>query len=304
MFNGGSPSLADIAAVTGNKNDNCNDGFGGNNGWWILIILFALFGWGRGGWGGNGDNSGNGGGTTVVTVPTPMMGGWGYSCSSGSSGNFGFTDAAIQRGFDNQTVIQKLDGINNGICSLGYDQLNQMNGINTNIMQTGYALQQAINNDTVANMQNTNALSTQMANCCCENRQGQADIKYAMATDTCAITTAINQASQNIMENANANYRQLHDENIQLQMQNYRDQIAQKDSLIQSLNLAQSQANQNQFFDSRIDALYDKLSPCPKPAYWVQNPNCCQTPWGPFGYNGSWNNYNNSCCGQNNNCCG
>ncbi len=292
MFNGASPSLADIAAVTGNKNGD-NDGFGGNNGWWILIILFALFGWGRGGYG-NGGNDGNGGGTTVVTVPTPMMGG----CYGG--GAVGFTDAAIQRGFDNQT--QKLDGINNGICSLGYDQLAQMNSINTNIMQTGYGLQQAINNNTVANMQNTNALSTQLANCCCENRQGQADIKYAMATDTCAITTAINQASQNIMQNDNANYRQLHDENIQLQMQNYRDQIAQKDSLIQSLNLAQSQANQNQFFSNQMDALYDKLSPCPKPAYWVQNPNCCQTPWGPFGYNGNWNN-GNDCCGQNRGCC-
>ncbi len=291
MFNGGSPSLADIAAVTKNNGD---DGFGGNNGWWILIILFALFGWGRGGYG-EGNGNGNGGGTTVVTVPTPMGG-----CYGGGAG-YGFTDAAIQRGFDNQAVVQKLDGINSGICSLGYDQLSQMNGINTNIMQTGFGLQQAINADTVANMQNTNALSTQLSNCCCENRQGQADIKYQMATDTCAVTTAINQAVQTVMQNANDNYRQLHDENIQLQMQNYRDQLAQKDSLIQSLNLAQSQANQNQYFDSRLDALYDKLSPCPKPAYWVQNPNCCQTPWGPFG-NGNWYN-NNNCCGSNSGCC-
>ncbi len=296
MFNGGSPSLADIAAVTGNKNnDNCNDSFGGNNAWWVLIILFALFGWGRGGYGGNGngDNCGNGGGTTVVTVPTPMMGGY-YG-----GGAVGFTDAAMQRGFDNQTVINKLDGINSGLCSLGYDQLAQMNGINNNIMQTGYGLQQSINNNTVANMQNTNALSTQMAECCCENRQGQADIKYQMATDTCAVTTAINQAAQNIMQNDNANYRQLHDENVELQMQNYRDRIAQQESLIQSLNLAQSQANQNQFFSNQLDALYDKISPCPKPAYWVQNPNCCQTPWGPC--SSVWNN--NNCCGNNSGCC-
>lgn len=38
MFNSSMPSLSDIAAVTN------NDGFGGNNGWWILIILFAIFG--------------------------------------------------------------------------------------------------------------------------------------------------------------------------------------------------------------------------------------------------------------------
>jgi hypothetical protein len=49
MFNTGAmPSLADIAAVTGNKNDG---GWGDGNGWWVLIILFAIFGgWGNGGW--------------------------------------------------------------------------------------------------------------------------------------------------------------------------------------------------------------------------------------------------------------
>lgn len=45
MFNGNSPSLADIAAVTGNNKDVWGDG----NGWWVLIILFAIFGgWGNG----------------------------------------------------------------------------------------------------------------------------------------------------------------------------------------------------------------------------------------------------------------
>ena len=37
-----SPSIADIAAVTdGNRN---SGGWGDGNGWWVLIILFALFG--------------------------------------------------------------------------------------------------------------------------------------------------------------------------------------------------------------------------------------------------------------------
>lgn len=50
MFNMGSaPSLADIAAVTKDGN---GDGWGNGNGWWVLIILFAIFGgWGNG-WGG------------------------------------------------------------------------------------------------------------------------------------------------------------------------------------------------------------------------------------------------------------
>ena len=52
-------SLSDIAAVTGNGNNNGN-GFG-EDGWWI-ILLFLFAGWGRGGFGGFGGGSFGGGG--------------------------------------------------------------------------------------------------------------------------------------------------------------------------------------------------------------------------------------------------
>lgn len=269
MFNTGvaSPSLADIAAVT--KNNGGDDGFGGNNGWWVLIILFALFGgWGNGGYGAN---------------------------AGGGAGNY-YTDAAIQRGFDTQSIIQKLDGINSGICSLGYDQLNQMNGINANIMQTGFGIQQAINADTVAGMQQANALATQLAQCCCENRQGQADIKYAMATDACAITTAIQQAAQNIMQNDNANYRQLHDENVALQMAQKNERIQEQAARINQLELQASQAEQNNY-------LVNTLRPCPSPAYITCNPFTGTI--NPYGNcNGGFYN-NGGCCnnGCNSGCC-
>lgn len=110
MFNNAAITPADIAAVTRNS----GDGFGDGNGWWVLIILFALFGWGGYGYG---NGRGNGG-----------------------QGASDFTDSAIQRGFDNQSVMNKLNGLENGLCSLGYDQLAQMNGINTNIMQTGFGI--------------------------------------------------------------------------------------------------------------------------------------------------------------------
>lgn len=269
MFGGSGIGLADIAAVVDR-----NDGMNGGNAWWVIILILALCGGFGNNWGNNGRQNDQ---------------------------NAYDTQAAVQRGFDTQTIVSKLDGINSGICSLGYDQLAQMNGINANIMQTGFANQQAINGVAVAAMQNTNALSTQLANCCCENRQGQADIKYALATDTCAITTAVNQAAQNIMQNDNANYRQLHDEMTAVQMQALKDRIADQQSLIQSLNLAQSQANQNNYIQSQIEGLYDRLSPCPRPAYWVQNPNCCQNPWGPFGAN--FNGFNNGGCCNNGSCC-
>ena len=48
MFSNSAPSLSDIAAVTDN---NRNGGWSDGNGWWVLIILFALFGWGGNGYG-------------------------------------------------------------------------------------------------------------------------------------------------------------------------------------------------------------------------------------------------------------
>lgn len=247
MFNASMPSLADIAAVTGNRNGD-GDGFGGNNGWWVLIILFALFGgWGRGGYGNQEGGGGSGAGYTA-------------------------TAADVQRGFDNQGVMNKLNGIEQGICSLGYDQLNQMNGINTTVMQTGWGIQNAIQQDSIANMQNTNALSRQLADCCCENRAAIAQVRYDMATNTCATNTAIDKLGDRIDNRITAVLMSQKDE-----------QIAELRSQVNSLNLAQSQANQNQY-------LISQLRPCPIPAYQTCNPWANQAPYG-------------SCCSNNGGCC-
>lgn len=136
MFNSNCASVPLVANIDGNN----NNGWGGDGGWlWFIVVIFAIFG----GWGGG-------------------FGGFG----GGTNGGVG---SEIQRGFDNQAVVSKLDGITNGLCDGFYAMNNSMltgfNGINTNIMQTGYGIQQAINADTVANMQNTNALQAQLAQC-------------------------------------------------------------------------------------------------------------------------------------------
>lgn len=136
------------------------------------------------------------------------------------------------------------------------------------------ATQQAINADTVANMQNTNALSTQLAQCCCENRQGQAQIQYDMATNTCAIQNAIQNQTQQIIQNDNANYRQLHDEIVANRMEDLKSKIADQAQEINQLNLSASQCQQNAY-------LISQLRPSPIPAFQVANPfasmytGCC-----------------------------
>lgn len=237
MFNSNMPSLSDIAAVTGNRNDG---GWGDGNGWWVLIILFAIFGgWGNGGWGGNG----NGG--YVATAAT---------------------QADIQRGFDTSAVTNKLNGLENGLCdgfyAMNTSVLNGTNSIQNAIQQAStanlqntYTLQNAIQQDTVANMQNTNSISRQLADCCCENRAAIAQARYDAATNTCAITTAINQLGQTIMQNDNANYRAIHDELVAIQMANKDAKIADQAAMINALNLAASQQAQNAY-------LVDQMKRC------------------------------------------
>lgn len=221
MFNNAGPSLADIAAVTNN-----NEGFGDSNGWWVLIILFAICG----GW-----NNGNGG--------------------FGGRNSGGVTDGYVLAS-DFANVQRQIENVNNGICSLGYDQLSQMNGINTNIMQ------------------NANALSTQLANCCCENREAIAQLRYDLATDTCALKTSINDMGQAIMLNDNQNYRQLHDEIVQIKMEAKDNTIAQQAAMINALQQAASTADLKQYINMTINKV-------PEPSYIVPNP-----------YTGRVNGYN------------
>ena len=246
MFNSNvAPSVADIAAVTGAQNRNY-DGWG--NDWWAIIIILALFG-------GFGNRGGLFGGNS------------GYGCGNCAPA----TCSELQAGFNNQSVQNKLNGLENGLCSLGYDQLAQMNGIANTIQQGNFGLQQAINNASVANMQDTNSISRQLADCCCENRAAIKDVQYTAAMNNNAVLQAISNQTQSIMQNDNANYRALHDELVSYQMQQKDDVIAELRSQVQALNLGVSQRNQN-------DYLIDRLQPCAKPAYFVPNPNCCYTP--------------------------
>lgn len=253
MFSSNAPSIADIAAVTGNGGNN-GWGAGYGDGWWVLIILFALFGgWGRGGaFGGNGGGCGCDGACATV--------------------------GDVERGFNNQSTQQRFNGLDQGLCQLGYDNLSQTTQLQQAVTQGNFALQQAINNASVANMQDTNSLSRQLADCCCENRQAISQVRYDMSTDTCAIQNQIQQCCCDLTNTMNANTRAITDQLNQFRMEDKNEQIADLRSQVQALNLAASQQNQNRY-------LIDQLRPCPTPAYITCNPwggqaaygSCCQT---------------------------
>ena len=255
MFNGNSPSLADIAAVTGNNRN--NDGMWGGDGWWAIIIFAMIFGWG--GFGGNGW-VGNGGGIGSTAAA--------------------YTDSAIQRGFDTQSIIGKLDGINNGLCDGFYAMNNGMltgfNGINTNVMQTGYGIQQAINADTVANMQNTNALQSQIASCCCDVREAIQGVNYNAAQNTCALQNTMNNNTRDIIDSQNAGTRAILDYLCQ-------EKISSLQAENNDLRRAASQDRQSALLTTAMNAqtqqIINSVNPTAVPAYVVPNPNayayCC-----------------------------
>lgn len=287
---------------------------GGMGGWgddWIaLIVLAMVFGYGNFGFGGMGGMGGMG-----MFWPFMMGGFGGFGGNGCGCGGTNAIDASIQRGFDTQAIIGKLDGINNGLCD-GFYAVNTsilnaqsgiqnnlcqgFNGVNTNIMQGNFGLQQAINNASVANMQGQNALQAQISDCCCGVQRAIDGVNYNMATNTCAITNQMNNNTRDIIESNNAGTRAILDylcqkENADLRAEN------------QTLRLEKSQTAQNAFIAANQSAQTAELirrlgADCPQPAYVVQPPqpvtfptNCC----GGVNYAG----YGNNGCGCNSGCC-
>lgn len=231
-----------------------NGMWGGEWGSWILLfLLFGMFGRGWGGWGNE------------------------SSCCSPA------TCSDLQAGFNNQAVTNKLNGLENGLCSLGYDQLAQMNGINTNILNTGFGIQNAVQQGTVAAMQNTNALQTQLSNCCCGLEKGQMQITNSMDSGFCQTNYNLATNTNSIIQNARADTDRVIAKLDAMEMARKDETISELRSQVNALNLAQSQANQNTY-------LINTLRPCPIPAY----PAC--PPTGAYTWPANGCGCNNGCC--------
>ena len=245
MFNSNCASVPLVANIDGNGN---NNGWG-DGGWlWFIVVIFAIFGGWGGGFGGFG---GNGGALQ------------GYA-----------TQADIQRGFDNSTVLSKLDGITNGLCDGFYAQntalMNGFHGVDNAICSLGYQTQQGFNNTNMAMMQNTNAIqatlnnmAAQNAACCCETQRqierGFCDTNYNMATQACETRQAIADSTRAVLDFLT------------------QDKIATLQAENNDLRRAASQDRQNALLTTAMTAqtnqIINAVNPAPIPAYTVPNPN-------------------------------
>ena len=174
MFNNSGYSLSDIAAVSRNGEDGF---FGGNNGWWI-ILLFLFAGWGGNGFGFGGER--------------------GYAA----------TTEDVRAAVDQQTLISKLDQQTYGLADSTY-ALNSaitagFHGVDTAVCNLGYNMQAGFN-----------GLGHQLSDCCCATQRliekGFADTNYNMATQMCDTRRAITDSARDIIDNQNAGVRSILD---------------------------------------------------------------------------------------------
>lgn len=105
-------------------------------------------------------------------------------------------------------------------------------------------------------------------------------VLFNMQTDTCSINTNAAQNTQAIVQNQNDNTRAILDALTAQSIEQKNDKIAEQAQKINALNLAASQAAQNNY-------IINALRPSPIPAYPVQNPYCGCNQYGTYGYFGS-----------------
>lgn len=231
---------------------NGNGGFGGDWAW--IVILLLLFG--AGGWG-----NGNGG--------------------FGGGGLYPWMNQAdiTTSGFQNQMLQSTLAGIQSGVTSgFGDVQTALCNGFAG--VSNGFAQAEISENARqMANMNQMFGIQSSLQNCCCENRAGLADVKYTIATEACADRAAVSDALRDVIAANTASTQRILDQMCSDKIDAKNERIAELERQLTMANLAASQGAQTSRIladnAAQTAALEQYLAPIPRPAYVVQNPNCC-----------------------------
>lgn len=222
------------------NNGGFGSGFGGDGGWWILLLFILLCnnGWGNG--------------------------------FGGDNGLYPWMNQAelTTGGFQNQLMNDNVSAIRDGV-----------QGLSTQLCNGFANAETAATARQMANMNQNFAMQSQFADCCCENRLGLADLKYTVATENCADRAALSDGIREIIASNTASTQRILDQLCQDKIEQKNDTIAQ---LRQELIFARGQASQDvqtAAIEAGQRALANEVeqyvAPMPRPAYIVQNPNCC-----------------------------
>ena len=136
----------------------------------------------------------------------------------------------------------------------------------------------------MANMQQMFGLSQQFAQCCCDNQLAMANQTATILAENCADRQAISDGVRDILANQNAGIQRILDQMCSDKIDAKNEEIANLRQQLQMQAIAASQNAQTAQIlannEAQTTALEQYLNPTPKPAYVVQNPNCCQPSYG------------------------
>ena len=234
MFNSNCASVPLVANIDGNGNG--NNGWGDGSWLWFIIVVFAIFGgWGNGfGFGGNRNDC--------------------YPCA---------TQADVRAAVDQQTLISKIDqqtyGLSSTFTALNDNLNSNFRGIDNAICTLGYQNQQGFNN-----------LGHQISDCCCTTQRAIDGVNYNIATQTNAIQNAMCNNTRDIIENQNANSRAVLDFLVN-------DKLATLQAENQNLKLKASQSEQNTYLVNALRPCPIPAYNVPNPfcCYGYQQANTC-----------------------------
>jgi hypothetical protein len=217
----------------------------------------------NGGFGGWGDGSF----WIIVLFLFALMGnGW----NNGFGGNGGVApmvyNDTVQAGFDQAAVMGGINGLNttvaNGFANAEVSRCNQTANLTSQL----------------------SAIALNQATGLCNTNTNIADLKYTVATENCADRAALNEALMNVTAQNTANTQRILDQMCQDKIDAKNEEIQNLRTQLNLANLAASQGAQTAQIladnAAQTFALEQYLAPVPKPAYIVQNPNCCQQNYG------------------------
>jgi hypothetical protein len=193
-----------------------------------------------------------------------LFGNGGFGFGGGFGGNRGYdvccgtpaTQADLANGFAQNTLQRGIDDIILGQAQMQNFVNQGFSGLNATINGGFAGVNNAICTLGFQNQAGFNALAGQLASCCCDTRAAIADVKYANERNTCEIITANNNNTRAILDYL----------------------CTEKISALQAENAGLKAQISN---DKQSAYLISQLrEPCPVPAYYVPNPNCCYTPNG------------------------
>ena len=213
------------------------NGFGGDWGWIILLLLCCGGGFGWGGFGG-----GMGGLAADGAMLYPWM----------NQANL------TSEGFQNQMLNDNITSIRDGV-----------QGISTQLCNGFASIEQGANARQMADMQQMFSLQSQLAQCCCDNRLATCQTQNIVQSESAATRFADANNTRDIVDATNRNSQLILDKLCALELDGYK---RENDNLRSQLNMAtlrESQTAQNAFisqgFANEVDQLYNRLNNCPVP---------------------------------------